>query len=135
MARKSRSSATDQGRISAQDREPPPESKNPDITTHIGLEGIESEVENLAFLDVVYESGYSFRLRVHSDLEGSLIERRTQDKSLDQRIRQRKRRSSVYLQETVSSPPAVKPDHLHICHPFSGSVTHHPLAQGLVQCP
>ena len=63
------------------------ESKKSGIKTHLGLEGADSEIENLAFLDVVYDSGYAFRLRVHSDLEGSLLERRTKDKSLDQRIR------------------------------------------------
>lgn len=63
------------------------EEAKPDVTTHLGLEDAHSELENLAFLDVVYESGAAFRLRVHSDLEEVLLERRTKDKSLDQHIR------------------------------------------------
>ena len=58
-----------------------------DVTTHLGLEDTRSELENLAFLDVVYESGAAFRLRVHSDLEEVLLDRRTKDKTLDQHTR------------------------------------------------
>lgn len=58
-----------------------------DVTTHLGLEDAQSELENLAFLDVVYESGAAFRLRIHSDLEEALLDRRTKDKSLDQHVR------------------------------------------------
>ncbi|OIW26735.1 Nrap protein [Coniochaeta ligniaria NRRL 30616] len=58
-----------------------------DVTTHLGLEDAQSELENLAFLDVIYESGAAFRLRIHSDLEEVLLDRRTKDKSLDQHIR------------------------------------------------
>lgn len=58
-----------------------------DVRTHLGLEDSHSELENLAFLDVVYESGAAFRLRVHSDLEEVLLDRRTKDKTLDQHIR------------------------------------------------
>lgn len=58
-----------------------------DVTTHLGLEDAHSELENVAYLDVVYESGAAFRLRIHSDLEEALLDRRTKDKSLDQHIR------------------------------------------------
>ncbi|KAI0836175.1 Nrap protein [Hypoxylon sp. FL0890] len=58
-----------------------------EIRTHIGLESATRDDENLAFLDVVYENGASFRLRVHSDLEESLLERRTKDKTVERHIR------------------------------------------------
>lgn len=57
------------------------------ITCQAGLEETQAEIENLAFLDVSYEDGVTFRLRIHSDLEESLLERRTKDKTLDQRVR------------------------------------------------
>lgn len=63
------------------------EDAKPGVTTHIGLEDAETDIENLAFLDVVYDSGAAFRLRIHSDLEETLLERRTKDKTLEQHIR------------------------------------------------
>lgn len=59
----------------------------PGTTCQVGLEEAQTDIENLAFLDVTYEDGALFRLRIHSDLEQSLLERRTKDKSLDQRVR------------------------------------------------
>ncbi|KAI3319896.1 pre-rRNA processing protein utp22 [Xylariaceae sp. AK1471] len=57
------------------------------IKTHLGLEDVERETENLAFLDIVYESGFSFRLRVHSDQEETLLDRQTKDQTLERHIR------------------------------------------------
>ncbi|KAJ8120550.1 hypothetical protein ONZ43_g2768 [Nemania bipapillata] len=57
------------------------------IKTHLGLEDGEHETGNLAFLDIVYESGFSFRLRVHSDQEETLLERQTKDQTLDRYVR------------------------------------------------
>lgn len=59
----------------------------PSTVCQVGLEEAQTEVENLAFLDVTYEEGAIFRLRIHSDLEQSLLERRAKDKTLDQRVR------------------------------------------------
>ncbi|KAL2163451.1 hypothetical protein VTH06DRAFT_5509 [Thermothelomyces fergusii] len=64
-------------------------SKAGEVKTHVGLENAKYETENLAFLDVMYESGPSFRLRIHSDLEESLLERQVKDKTLEQYLRQR----------------------------------------------
>ncbi|KAK4242907.1 hypothetical protein C8A03DRAFT_39852 [Achaetomium macrosporum] len=64
-------------------------SKPGEIKTHVGLEDVKFETENVAFLDVIYESGPSFRLRIHSDLEESLLERQIKDKTLEQYLRQR----------------------------------------------
>ncbi|KAL8317817.1 hypothetical protein RB597_001302 [Gaeumannomyces tritici] len=59
-------------------------SANSSIATHVGLEDAEHEHENLAFLDIVYDEGAVFRLRVHSDLEETLLDRQTKDKTLEQ---------------------------------------------------
>ncbi|KAK4150106.1 Nrap protein [Chaetomidium leptoderma] len=64
-------------------------SKPGEIKTHIGLVDAKHETENLAFLDVLYESGPAFRLRIHSDLEESLLERQVKDKTAEQYLRQR----------------------------------------------
>ncbi len=64
-------------------------SKPGEIKTLVGLEDARFETENLAFLDVLYESGPSFRLRIHSDLEEALLERQVKDKTAEQYLRQR----------------------------------------------
>lgn len=64
-------------------------SKPGEVKTHVGLEDAKFETESLAFLDVVYTSGPSFRLRIHSDLEETLLERQVKDKTLEQYLRQR----------------------------------------------
>ena len=63
------------------------ESKARQVKTLVGLEDAGSEIENLAFLDVVYESGATFRLRIHSDLEEILLERQLRDKMQEQHVR------------------------------------------------
>ncbi|KAK0713071.1 Nrap protein [Lasiosphaeria miniovina] len=62
-------------------------SKVGQVKTYLGLEDAKYESENLAFLDVVYDSGASFRLRIHSDLEETLLERQVKDKTLEQHVR------------------------------------------------
>ncbi|KAI0517748.1 Nrap protein [Xylaria bambusicola] len=57
------------------------------VMTHIGLEDASRETENLAFLDIMYEDGFSFRLRVHSDQEETLLDRQTKDQTLDRHVR------------------------------------------------
>ncbi|KAI0799325.1 Nrap protein [Xylaria sp. FL0064] len=57
------------------------------VKTHLGLEDASRETENLAFLDIIYQSGFSFRLRVHSDQEETLLDRQTKDQTLDRHIR------------------------------------------------
>ncbi|KAJ4023994.1 U3 snoRNP protein [Fusarium irregulare] len=58
------------------------------ITTHLGRENKEIGIENLAYLDIVYDTGTAFRLRIHADLEDILLERQIKNKTLDPRIRE-----------------------------------------------
>lgn len=51
------------------------EEAKPGVTTHLGVEHAQTDIENQAFLDVVYDDDSAFRLRIHSDLEHSLLER------------------------------------------------------------
>ncbi|KAI1180978.1 Nrap protein [Nemania sp. FL0916] len=57
------------------------------IRTRLGLEDADRDTENLAFLDIIYKSGFSFRLRVHSDQEETLLDRQTKDQTLDRHTR------------------------------------------------
>jgi len=52
------------------------------VTTRIGLENEANDIVNQAYLDIVYDSGIAFRLRIHHDREQTLLERRLKDKSL-----------------------------------------------------
>lgn len=52
------------------------------VTTSLGRDNVSHEFENVAFLDVVYDNGATFRLRIRSDLEETLLERQAKDKML-----------------------------------------------------
>ncbi|KAG4413369.1 hypothetical protein IFR04_013486 [Cadophora malorum] len=58
------------------------------ITTRIGLENEDLPLQNCAFLDVIYDSGVVFRLRIHNDREQTLLERQVKDKSSDHHARE-----------------------------------------------
>ncbi|KAI5466476.1 Nrap protein [Mariannaea sp. PMI_226] len=58
------------------------------ITTYLGRENRDIGIENLAYLDIVYDNGAAFRLRIHCDLEQTLLERQIKNKTLDHHIRE-----------------------------------------------
>lgn len=58
------------------------------ITTRVGLENEDTDVFNQGFLDVTYESGAAFRLRIHHEREQSFLERQLRDKSVDPKTRE-----------------------------------------------
>ncbi|KAI7426277.1 Nrap protein [Hortaea werneckii] len=53
-----------------------------DVTTRIGLENQDHDSLNQGFLEIIYDSGAAFRMRVHHDREQTLLERQLKDKSL-----------------------------------------------------
>lgn len=57
------------------------------VTTRLGLENEDQPLKNCAFLDIINESGASFRLRIHNEREQTLLERQVKDKSLIQHDR------------------------------------------------
>jgi len=62
------------------------------ITTHVGLENSELDIANQGYLDVIYEQGYAFRLRIQHDpnhREAHLIERSLKNKALPHLARAR----------------------------------------------
>jgi U3 small nucleolar RNA-associated protein 22 len=58
------------------------------ITARVGLENEAHPLQNCAFLDIIYDSGAAFRLRIHNDREQTLLERQVKDKSIDQHSRE-----------------------------------------------
>lgn len=63
------------------------EESKEEVKTHLGLESADRDDKNLSFLDVIYENGASFRLRVHSDLEEGLLDRQTKDETVERHVR------------------------------------------------
>ena len=57
------------------------------ITTHLGRENRGVGTENIAYLDVIYDSGAAFRLRTYCDLEEILLDRQVKNKTLDHYVR------------------------------------------------
>ncbi|KYK60698.1 pre-rRNA processing protein Utp22 [Drechmeria coniospora] len=57
------------------------------LVTYLGRENRTVGIENLAYLDIVYENGVAFRLRIHCDLEETLLERQAENKELEYHIR------------------------------------------------
>lgn len=62
-------------------------SAHDNITTHLGRENKELGNENLAFLDVIYDTGAAFRVRIHCDLEEILLERQQKNRTLEHYVR------------------------------------------------
>lgn len=58
------------------------------VTTRVGLENEEYDILNQAFLDIIYESGVAFRLRINHEREQLLLERKLKDKTPDLRSRE-----------------------------------------------
>ncbi|TVY42334.1 U3 small nucleolar RNA-associated protein [Lachnellula subtilissima] len=75
------------------------------ITTRVGLENEDQKLQNCSFLDVIYESGAVFRLRIHNDREQTLLERLVKDKSTDPRTREDAvAASSLYKRTFIQLP-------------------------------
>ena len=58
------------------------------ITTYLGRENRDDGIENAAYLDVVYDNGSTFRLRIHCELEETLLERQAKNKMVDHHVRE-----------------------------------------------
>ncbi|PHH59749.1 hypothetical protein CDD81_2617 [Ophiocordyceps australis] len=58
------------------------------MTTSLGRENGITAIENLAYLDIVYDTGAAFRLRIHCDVEESLLERQSRNKTLNHHVRE-----------------------------------------------
>lgn len=57
------------------------------ITTYLGRENREVGTTNLTYLDVLYDNGAAFRVRIHTDLEEQLMERQAKNNTLEHYVR------------------------------------------------
>jgi len=58
------------------------------ISARLGLENEAQPLQNCAFLDISYQSGAAFRVRIHNDREQTLLERSIKDKITDHKTRE-----------------------------------------------
>ncbi|KAK4068429.1 uncharacterized protein Triagg1_7368 [Trichoderma aggressivum f. europaeum] len=78
---------------------------NDKISTYLGRENKELGIENLAFLDIIYENGAAYRLRIHCDLEEKLLERQVKNKTLEPRVREEAEEAFVKLNWLYNTLP------------------------------
>ncbi|KAF6815570.1 nrap protein [Colletotrichum sojae] len=60
---------------------------NDNITTSLGRDNASRDIDNLSYLDIIYETGAAFRLRIFAELEETLLERQVKNKTLDPHTR------------------------------------------------
>ncbi|WYZ34333.1 hypothetical protein EsH8_I_000609 [Colletotrichum jinshuiense] len=56
---------------------------NDNITTSLGRDNNARDIDNLAYLDIIYETGAAFRLRIYAELEETLLDRQAKNRTLD----------------------------------------------------
>jgi U3 small nucleolar RNA-associated protein 22 len=95
------------------------------LATYLGRENRNIGIENLAFLDVVYESGAAFRLRIYCDLEETLLQRQVANKSLDPQVRE----EATQALATLNWYSATLPLHTQTIATFCTRL--HPLSQSI----
>ncbi|KAM0811962.1 putative U3 small nucleolar RNA-associated protein 22 [Seiridium cardinale] len=78
---------------------------NPEIKTHLGLEQVEHDSQNIAFLDVLYEDGFAFRLRLQSDVEEKILEARLRNKQLERHVHAEAEKSLAIYSRTYTCLP------------------------------
>jgi U3 small nucleolar RNA-associated protein 22 len=101
----------------------------PNVTSKIGLENTDNpdSILNRSFLDIIYPSGASFRLRIHHEREQTLLERRLADKTGALSAKDREETAgalAAYKRDFVLTPLHTQAMQI-LCtrHPaFSGSV-------------
>ncbi|KAK8131057.1 hypothetical protein PG984_007495 [Apiospora sp. TS-2023a] len=81
------------------------EESKEEIKTHLGLDQAAHDTHNLAFLDVVYEDGFAFRLRVRSDAEEKDLEMQTRNKQLDRHVQAEAASSLAIIRRLYTNLP------------------------------
>ncbi|TDZ29005.1 U3 small nucleolar RNA-associated protein 22 [Colletotrichum spinosum] len=60
---------------------------NAHITTSLGRDNAVRDIDNLTYLDVIYDTGAAFRLRIFADAEETLLDRQAKNKTLSPQTR------------------------------------------------
>lgn len=92
--------------------------KGKDVYTRIGLENESHPTMNSAFLDIIYLTGATFRVRIYHDRERNILERQLKDKSLSPRTRDEINQAlSEHCREFIYGPLHTQ-DFQKLCHRF-----------------
>ena len=91
------------------------------ITTRVGLENQEPgrEIFNASFLDVIYHSGQTFRVRIHHEREPFLLERRSKDKTLAPHVRDIASQALVVYNYTFIKLPLHTASMTKLCYRYA----------------
>jgi U3 small nucleolar RNA-associated protein 22 len=82
------------------------EEASPDLTTRLGLENEDQKLLNGSFLDIINSNKTTFRLRIHHELELTLLNRILKDKSLDPHSREEAASVIAYYKRTFIQSPS-----------------------------
>lgn len=92
--------------------------KGKDVYTRVGVENESRSTMNGAFLDIVYMTGTTFRVRIYHDWERNLLERQLKDKSLSPRTREEITQAlNEHCRKFIYSPLHTQ-DFQKLCHRF-----------------
>lgn len=91
------------------------------ISTRVGLENQDSgrEIFNASYLDVIYHSGPTFRIRIHHEREPYLLERRSKDKILAPHTRDFASQALSIYHRTFTKSPLHTTSIAKLCHRYS----------------
>lgn len=94
------------------------EAKGDQLITRVGLENENDEIRNYAFLDVIYLSGASFRIRIYHDREASLLELRCNDPVLSPREKEAAQSALADHKRTFVLAPQHTNSIRQLCHRY-----------------
>ncbi|MCJ1250264.1 hypothetical protein MMC30_007490 [Trapelia coarctata] len=78
----------------------------PGMTTRVGLENEVQKMLNASFLDIIYPKDGAFRLRIHHELELTLLTRQLKDGSMDPHSREEAAHAISYHKRTFIQLPS-----------------------------
>lgn len=78
----------------------------PGLMTRLGLENGDQKLLNGSFLDIVYPKDAAFRLRIHHELELTLLNRQLKDSSMDPHSREDAAHAISYYKRTFIQSPS-----------------------------
>lgn len=78
----------------------------PGLSTRLGLENEDQKLLNRSFLDIIYPKDAAFRLRIHHELELTLLNRQLKDSSMDPHSRGETAHAISYYKRTFIQSPS-----------------------------
>ena len=94
------------------------EEANPGLTARLGLENEDQKLLNGSFLDIIYPKDGAFRLRIHHELDLTLLTRQLKDGSVDPHSREVAAHAISYYRRTFIQSPSHTQAVLALCTRF-----------------